>query len=94
MFFKPRLYQEDYYINCNPVDLDNRYNYKEFKTNNNDLPTCINQITPNNLVILYRNNNISQDLDKVIFNCHTINHSGNIFKIKKWTINTMYDYMS
>lgn len=95
MFFKPRLYQEDYYIDCNPIDLNNRYNYKEFKNNIDDLPSLIYQVTPRNLEILYTNTNISEDLDKVLFNCHTINyHNGSIKKIKKWVINAMYDYMS
>jgi hypothetical protein len=94
MFFKPRLYQEDYYINCNPVDLYNRYNSKEFKNNIDDLPSNISHITPNDLVILYTNTNISKVLDKVIFNCQTISQSGNILKIKKWVINAMCDYMS
>jgi hypothetical protein len=85
MFFKPRLYQEDCYINCNPVDLYNRYNYKDIKNN-------ISHITSHDLEILYTNTNIAKVLDKVIFNCHTISQAGNILKIKKWIINAMCDY--
>ena len=85
MFFKPRLYQEDCYINCNPVDLYNRYNYKDIKNN-------ISHITSHDLEILYTNTNIAKVLDKVIFNCHTISQAGNILKIKKWIISAMFDH--
>ena len=86
MFFKPRLYQEDYYITSNPVDINNRYEEKEQK--NIDINIFKNYL---DLFWLKGTRYLSEDLETVIFNRSAININGSVNKINKWLINAVYD---
>jgi len=85
MFFKPRLYQEDYYYNSNPVDLNSRYEEKEQK--NENLSTIIDYYTLSTL----KPCGVPHDFETILSNCQSIGERGYIQPIKKWVINAIYD---
>jgi hypothetical protein len=89
MFFKPRLYQEDYYINSNPVDLNSRYEEKEQKNTNINNIKNYADLKSVQKVATY----LSSDLESLIFNRTTINQNGSVNKILKWLIDAVYDNM-
>jgi len=87
MFFKPRLYHEDYYINSNPVDLNSRYEEKEQKNININIFKNYSELMSIQKVATY----LPSDLEYLIFNRTTINQNGSVNKINKWLINAIYD---
>jgi hypothetical protein len=87
MFFKPRLYHDDYYINSNPVDLESRYEEKEQKYMN------INHINTYTGLISIQNVSAYSPIELLtpIFNQQTIGFNGNVNKVNKWMIDAVYN---
>jgi len=88
MFFKPRLYQEDYYISSNPVDINNRYEEQEQKKLN------INNIATYSELASLKTSNDLYDLESLIFNCNAIGEYGSINIIKKWVIDAVAHFIN
>ncbi len=76
-FFRPRLYNIDYYLNTAQVDLNNRYK-------NNTLPINTNDI---HQLLVHCKNIPGIDYGKFI----VINSSGTINPVKTWVIETTWE---
>lgn len=84
IFYRPRLYQETYYINNNPVDLDTRYsdeliNTKEYKTQTDMCDFMYKE---------YKE--LQTPLDIHINNCNAISVMNSMCPLQIWLISAVY----